>query len=221
MEQARTRPNMDFDLHDIKSIRRGRAQMMTNKYLEFLTWTHPALVIGMYIPIFAYLLRYDYLHNGRSIAGMIGIFLAAVLFWTLAEYLLHRYAFHYQPKKGPLKKVVYAFHGVHHHFPMDDTRLIMPPLPSLIVSVVVFSLFYLIMGNAAFSFYPGFVTGYLLYALMHYFIHTIRTPPKPLKQLWRHHHLHHYKYPDYAYGVSNTLWDHVFGTMPPKPGKKN
>ncbi|MDZ7659917.1 sterol desaturase family protein [Fodinibius sp.] len=33
---------------------------------------------------------------------------------------------------------------------------------------------------------------------------------------YRHHTLHHYKYPDKAFGVSTTLWDRVFGTMPPE-----
>jgi len=34
-----------------------------------------------------------------------------------------------------------------------------------------------------------------------------------MKGLWRNHHLHHYKHSDMGFGVSSTLWDHVFGTM--------
>ena len=34
-----------------------------------------------------------------------------------------------------------------------------------------------------------------------------------LAMLWRNHHLHHYKHSDMGFGVSSTMWDHVFGTM--------
>ena len=34
-----------------------------------------------------------------------------------------------------------------------------------------------------------------------------------MKPLWRNHHLHHYKDEGKGFGVSSTLWDHVFGTM--------
>jgi sterol desaturase/sphingolipid hydroxylase (fatty acid hydroxylase superfamily) len=31
--------------------------------------------------------------------------------------------------------------------------------------------------------------------------------------LWRNHQLHHYKDEHLGFGVSNTFWDRVFGTM--------
>jgi sterol desaturase/sphingolipid hydroxylase (fatty acid hydroxylase superfamily) len=62
-------------------------------------------------------------------------------------------------------------------------------------------------------FFPGFITGYLIYVSMHFAIHAY-APPKYLKILWRNHHLHHYKYPDKAFGVSLMLWDKLFGTLP-------
>ena len=34
-----------------------------------------------------------------------------------------------------------------------------------------------------------------------------------MKGLWRNHELHHYKHADKGFGVSSTLWDHVFSTM--------
>jgi sterol desaturase/sphingolipid hydroxylase (fatty acid hydroxylase superfamily) len=32
-------------------------------------------------------------------------------------------------------------------------------------------------------------------------------------QLLEQKHLHHYKHDELGFGVSSTLWDHVFGTM--------
>lgn len=89
----------------------------------------------------------------------------------------------------------------------------MPPVPSIIVSSVLFSLFYLMMGWNVVAFFPGFLFGYLIYGSMHFAIHAI-APPKFMKALWRNHHLHHYKAPDKGFGVSSVLWDVVFRTVP-------
>ena len=48
---------------------------------------------------------------------------------------------------------------------------------------------------------------------MHYLIHAIEPPFKFLQPLWRNHHLHHYRNENLGFGVSNTIWDKIFGTM--------
>jgi 4-hydroxysphinganine ceramide fatty acyl 2-hydroxylase len=111
--------------------------------------------------------------------------------------------------------VVYKLHGIHHEYPRDRERLFMPPVPSLVVASFFFGLQYLLMGWHVLAFFPGFLFGYLLYGSMHYAIHAF-SPPSYLKALWRNHHLHHYKYPDQGFGVSSVLWDHIFGTIPPR-----
>ena len=89
----------------------------------------------------------------------------------------------------------------------------MPAVPSLILASAFFGVFYLAIGKAAIAFFPGFMLGYLIYGSMHYAIHAWNPPFKWMKGLWRNHHLHHYKHADMGFGVSSTLWDHVFGTM--------
>ena len=94
----------------------------------------------------------------------------------------------------------------------------MPAVPSLLLAVTVFSIMYLfvfLLGVSAyvFAFFPGFLIGYLIYGSMHYAIHAWNPPFKWMKALWRNHHLHHYKNVELGFGVSSTLWDHVFGTM--------
>jgi sterol desaturase/sphingolipid hydroxylase (fatty acid hydroxylase superfamily) len=108
---------------------------------------------------------------------------------------------------------VYTLHGNHHHYPRDRQRLFMPPLPSLLIAITLFLFMRVGMGTYAFMFFPGFVLGYLLYGSMHYAIHARNPPFKWMKPLWRNHHLHHYKNEHQGFGVSSTLWDHVFGTM--------
>jgi sterol desaturase/sphingolipid hydroxylase (fatty acid hydroxylase superfamily) len=111
------------------------------------------------------------------------------------------------------KKISYLFHGNHHEFPRDKNRLFMPPIPSVIISSLFFMSFYVVMKNNAFAFFSGFILGYLIYGSMHYAIHAWKPPFKWMKGLWRNHELHHYKHAEKGFGVSSTLWDHLFCTM--------
>lgn len=192
---------------------KGQAQIFENKFLESLTKGHPAVIWGMYIPILSYSLYYAYTAVGFSFLQILGIFIGALFFWTFFEYLAHRYIFHYVTESPKLERIVYIFHGNHHHFPRDKQRLFMPPIPSLILATLLFGIQYLILGNYVFAFFPGFMIGYLLYASMHYLIHAMAPPFKFMKPLWDNHHLHHYKDEELGFGVSNTFWDRVFGTM--------
>ncbi|HMH22572.1 MAG TPA: sterol desaturase family protein [Puia sp.] len=192
---------------------KGQAQLFKNQYLEMLTKTHPLVIWGMYIPIIGYGLYYSGTRLGYSILWVVLTFLAGMLFWTFFEYLMHRFAFHWVAESEKAKKVVYVMHGNHHHFPRDKERLFMPPVPSLIISSVIFLFMYVFIGNLTFMFWPGFMLGYLMYGSMHYAIHAWNPPFRWMKPLWRNHHLHHYKNDHRGFGVSSTIWDHVFGTM--------
>lgn len=191
---------------------KGQAQLFNNSYLEMLTKTHPLVIWGLYLPIAIGFQYYSYASLQNPAWKIALLFLAGMLFWTLFEYIMHRFVFHHVAESERAKKIIYILHGNHHHYPRDKERLFMPPVPSLILASVIFGLQYLMMGKTAFMFFPGFIIGYLMYGTMHYAIHAWNPPFKWLKPLWRNHHLHHYKDDDKGYGVSTTLWDHVFGT---------
>ena len=197
---------------------KGQARLFNNQYLEYLTKTHPLVIWGLYLPIIAMMLYYSHAGLQLGILQGAGLFLAGMFSWSLFEYLIHRYAFHHVAKSERAVKIVYLVHGNHHEYPRDKERLFMPPVPSLIISSTLFIIFYavaiLFKGQAfVFAFFPGFVFGYLVYGTMHYAIHAWNPPMKWMKPLWRNHHLHHYKNVELGFGVSSTLWDHVFGTM--------
>lgn len=190
----------------------GQARLFSNPFLEILTKGHPALSWGIHLPISIYCFYYGYVHYTMALETMFFIAICALFFWTFFEYIAHRYIFHLISEKESLQKFAYIMHGNHHHFPKDRSRLFMPPVPSLIIVVVLFGVFYLVLNKYAFAFYPGFVLGWLLYASMHYLIHAIEPPFKFLQPIWRNHHLHHYRNENLGFGVSNTLWDYVFNT---------
>lgn len=191
---------------------KGQAQLFKNSFLEYLTKTHPLVIWGMYIPVFVYLPYYSVTTLKFSVLSVTLIYLAGMFFWSFTEYMLHRFAFHYDASSDLGKRISYIMHGNHHEFPRDKQRLFMPPVPSLIIASILFLLMYLVMGKYVFAFFPGFMLGYLIYGTMHYAIHAWNPPFKWMKGLWRNHHLHHYKNEHLGFGVSSTLWDHVFGT---------
>ena len=203
---------MKFD----KIHNKGQARLFKNRYLELLSKSHPLLIWGLYLPVIIFML---YKSSGLfETASVVFIFFGGMFSWSLFEYLIHRYAFHFAAKTEKEKKIVYLIHGNHHEYPRDRERLFMPPVPSLIISSIVFGLMFfagwlLELQEYVLVFFPGFLLGYLLYGTMHYAIHAWNPPFKWMKALWRNHHLHHYKEQEKGFGVSSTLWDLVFRTM--------
>ena len=151
--------------------------------------------------------------TAKQAALWVGIGLAS---WSLFEYLLHRFLFHLPDSafRGA-PRFTYILHGVHHDYPNDARRTLMPFAPKVVFSVAFFGLFYLIFGQNGPFFSAGFLMGYYVYSMMHYAIHRFKAPDF-LKFLWAHHHVHHHLENDRAFGVSSTLWDRIFNTMPTK-----
>lgn len=202
----------------------GQAQIFKNPFLERLTKTNPTQNIIVYGSTIVGLLALARFRVGLEPWVMGSLFVAGLLFWTLAEYLLHRYVFHWVSEARWSQRFHFIMHGSHHQFPRDKERLLMPPVPGLLMAGILFGIFYLVfllagIPKITFGFFPGFFTGYLLYSFVHRATHVMR-PPKRFRKLWMHHSLHHYRYPDRAFGVSSTFWDRVFGTMPPREARE-
>lgn len=199
---------MNFD----KIHNKGQARIFKNRYLEYLTKTHPLLIWGLYLPAIVLLPYYGF-HTLEFTGWQITLFFLLGMFvWTLFEYLMHRYVFHFVSENPSMQQITYVLHGNHHEYPRDRQRLFMPPVPSLILSSIIFLTQYALMGNYVMIFFPGFILGYLVYGSMHYAIHAWNPPYKWMKPVWRNHHLHHYKSEEKGFGVSTHIWDWVFGT---------
>lgn len=128
---------------------------------------------------------------------------------------MHRFLYHKIEDATYNTGIQYLFHGIHHEFPNDQTRLVLPWIPSLGIAALFYGLFYLIMRPNAFVFSSGFVLGYCAYMTVHFAIHKVPAPKK-FDFWWRHHNIHHFQQHDRAFGVTSPLWDIVFGTMPEK-----
>lgn len=188
--------------------------------LEALTKTHIAFPLTIFygsglLAGYAALAWY-----GVGVLSAISLFLVGAFFFTLVEYLVHRFFYHMETDSPRKARIQYVFHGIHHDHPRDKKRLALPPLMSVLVTAMFIGIFRLIMGEAGFAFGGGFMVGYATYLLAHYAIHVYNPPKNFLGAIWKHHNLHHYVGDTGAFGVSSPLWDHVFGTMPEDPRKK-
>lgn len=192
---------------------KGQARLFESQYLEMLTKAHPLVIWSMYVPVIVGMLYYSSSRLNFNFPKMALLFGSGLFIWTLFEYVMHRFVFHFVSENPGMQKISYIIHGNHHEFPRDRQRLFMPPVPSLLIASTLFFIMFLILHLNALSFFPGFILGYLIYGSMHYAIHAWNPPFKFLKPLWRNHHLHHYKNEAMGFGVSTHLWDLVFGTM--------
>lgn len=206
-------------MSELKIKNKGQATLFRSKQLEMFTKTSPQVILSIYMPIIMAMLVYSVAVLHAEWYSAFGYYIFGVVFWTFFEYMMHRFVFHHHSDDPKMQKVIYTAHGVHHEYPRDKDRLFMPPAPSLIIATILFSIFFFVFKYNAFMFFPGFLTGYLIYGSMHYAIHAMAPPFKFMKTWWRYHHLHHYKDPNKGFGVSSPLWDHVFATVPHYEGK--
>ncbi|MDA0195610.1 MAG: sterol desaturase family protein [Bacteroidetes bacterium] len=195
-----------------------KGELFHNKSLEKLTRTSIEVPVMMHTMIAVAFLYFAFTNTILSHGSIILLFFSGLIFWTLAEYVVHRWGYHTHTTLKWWLDLQHLAHGIHHQYPRDPKRLAMPPFPALLLISLFFGLFWLIGEIYSIAFFPGFLIGYMLYISLHYAQHRFKTPKfQPFKNLWKHHALHHYKYPETkAFGVSTRLWDFVFGTLPNK-----
>ena len=195
---------------------KGSATLFQNRLLERLTRTTFYFPVVLYLVIGMVTSVYCYFSLSIHILTIIGLFVTGVFIFTLVEYLIHRFVFHFKANTPRQHELKYKIHGVHHHYPKDKDRLAMPPLMSLTLAALSFLLYKWLFGNYGIALFSGFVSGYSIYLIIHYAVHRYRQPHNFLSILWKHHSLHHYRSDSSAFSVSNPMWDYIFGTMPDK-----
>lgn len=195
-------------------------RLFRSDFLEFFTHISPIAILVLWVPVTILLLviAISTAPAGRFPWHIPAAFFTGLFLWTLAEYTLHRFLFHYQAKSPKAERIFFLFHGVHHAQPQDKTRLVMPFPVSIPIALVFYGFFILILGMLLGApqwvnpMAAGFMLGYLIYDLTHYATHHFTMRSGYAKYLKRYHMAHHYKDPGTRYGVSSPIWDWVLGT---------
>lgn len=197
-------------------VKTSSIRLFKNPVLEALTHVHPIVPLLMWAPVVAYLQLLTH-RAGLDRSGVVAMGLVGFIFWTLTEYVLHRFAFHYRAGSAFAERMVYLAHGNHHDQPQDATRLVMPPLPALILATLLYLFFRVLLGTQwVMPFFSGFLVGYLCYDYIHYGVHHYMPRSSIGRFLKNHHMKHHFMTHGARWGVSTPLWDLVFGTMDEK-----
>ena len=195
-------------------------RLFQSDILETFTHIHPVVVLVLWVPIALWCLWSSLVTAGLAAGELASIFAGGLLVWTLAEYAIHRFVFHFEPKANypALERLLFLFHGIHHVQPQIKSRLVMPPVVSVPLAAFFYAFFVVVVGrwlarpqwvNALFA---GFIIGYVCYDMIHYATHHLPMRGRLLKALKRQHMQHHFQTPDERYGVSTPIWDVVFGT---------
>lgn len=188
-------------------------RMFKSNFMESLSKVHWTVPLFIFIPIILFFIFRSVFISYLGTINTILFYFGGLFIWTIIEYILHRFVFHYHPKSEWGKKIHWTFHGVHHDYPQDRFRLVMPPSVSLPLAAIFYLIFHTIFGiTYTPALFAGFLTGYLIYDIMHYALHHFGFRNKILLKLKQHHMKHHYADPDEGFGVSSPIWDYVFGT---------
>lgn len=142
----------------------------------------------------------------------IALVAAGLLVWTLFEYAMHRFPFHFETQQPFLRRLVFLTHGNHHESPNDPMRNLMPLLVSLPVSAVAWGISLALLGPAGTWLFLGWMTGYVIYDLVHYACHQWPMRSGLGAMLKRHHMRHHHFDETGNYAISAIFWDRVFGS---------
>ena len=94
--------------------RHGSPQMFTVPWVEkYLSRVRPWHVVAIWGPFTIYMLvRASATQDALGIAGWAAL---GVFSWTLLEYLLHRFLFHFEPRNGSewQRDASFLIHGIH------------------------------------------------------------------------------------------------------------
>ncbi|MGY6552336.1 MAG: sterol desaturase family protein [Erythrobacter sp.] len=188
----------------------GRIQLFESRFLEPLT----------VFPLVGFLAIWPVLLGGIAAAAIFvaptiwGPALAVLgwLVWTAVEYMLHRFVFHLEPRSARLQQLVFVIHGNHHAEPNDPLRNLMPPIVSIPVASLIWTLFVLTLGTKGNWVFLGFMIGYFIYDLLHYCCHQYAMKGRFGRTLKRHHMRHHFHHQSGNYGISGMIWDRLLAT---------
>jgi len=190
----------------------GPARFFKFPILEMLTRTPWWAIPLIWIPVTILMINLSQLTRNDTV-GLYGL---GLVLWTLFEYVFHRFLFHmdgWLPDSQVAFTIHFLLHGVHHFLPMDQYRLVMPPIMfATLASSVMYIFSWIIPLSEIFAIGSGLISGYILYDLVHYYFHHGTPITHYIRMMKSHHMDHHYLNHSAGFGVSNKLWDVVFAT---------
>jgi dihydroceramide fatty acyl 2-hydroxylase len=192
-------------------VLRASPRMFESRVLDALSRVHPLVPVLIFGPAIVVLAAWSLAQV--SVLATLGLAVGGYAMWTLFEYWLHRVVFHFEPEAGVGARLHWIIHGIHHEHPNDPMRLVMPPSVSIPLGALVFGAMYVVFGaRYAPGLGAGFFAGYLVYDMLHYYLHHFRPHGRLGRALRERHMRHHFQDDTRGFGISAPYWDEVFRT---------
>jgi len=174
---------------------------------------HPKSIYYIYLPIIVVLCLYCIFFLNIHLWQYILCFVGALSFWTVFEYLLHRFILHANPKNKTLRQFLYKTHWIHHEYPNDNRFVLMSPLVSLFGGLMFYLVCRILLGPVfCYPVLMSLITIYVVYEWMHFAAHNYHFENALFMKLKKHHLKHHFKDNDKGFGFITTQWDEWAGT---------
>ncbi|KAL5577797.1 hypothetical protein UlMin_019496 [Ulmus minor] len=183
-------------------------------FWEFLTLTVWWVVPLIWLPVISWSISMSAQmgHTFPQLALMVGL---GIFIWTLLEYTLHRFLFHIKTKSYWGNTAHYLLHGCHHKHPMDRLRLVFPPTATAVLCIPFWNLVKLMATPSTTpALFGGGLLGYVMYDVTHYYLHHGQPSKEQIRNLKKYHLNHHFRIQNKGFGITSSLWDKVFGTLP-------
>jgi sterol desaturase/sphingolipid hydroxylase (fatty acid hydroxylase superfamily) len=144
-----------------------------------------------------------------------GFAFAGVAFWTLLEYVFHRFLLHAEFHNPKLGAFLNGSHLLHHAAPRDRDQILVKLPFALVTSSIIYAILLVITRDffVVSGIISGVWLGFLYYEAVHYRVHMSLAHSPLLQQQRRAHFYHHFSNSGKCFGVTSPLWDYVFGTM--------
>src|SRR5262249_36648148 len=110
----------------------------------FFRFSHPIGPTLVFLPMAAVLIWASLSLVARAWQVGGGIFLLGLFSWTLIEYFLHRFVFHWTQVREPWRAAFSGLHMAHHRDVEVRDLIIAPPLVSFTFGGIIFLLYWLL-----------------------------------------------------------------------------
>ncbi len=176
------------------SLEHGRTAYL----VDFVFYTSAVLALALFL-----LMRQP---RGAALQAC-AVVLLGLCSWSFIEYMFHRFILH---GLQPFRRL----HALHHARPR---ALICTPTvlsAALILLLVFLPVCYWGEPWLASQFTLGVLLGYLAYSVMHHAMHHWRSSMPWFMRRKRWHALHHHAEEPVCMGVTSSLWDRIFRSLP-------
>ena len=86
-------------------------RLFKSNFLEFFTHISPITVLILWLPVIFYALYRGFIaFQVNNTVGYVAVgYFGGLVLWTLAEYVLHRFLFHFKPKTKKQERLAFFF----------------------------------------------------------------------------------------------------------------